>query len=599
MIDRILALYGQSTYDFRAQANPADPLAHLFADWVPYYRMKAAIAAALAPQRILEIGVRFGYGGAAFLHGAPTAHYTGIDIDSDSFGGVRGAMDWARRILPAGQHELVVANTQHLAELPGGRFDLIHVDGQQDGDSTFHDLELAIAQADWVLLDGYLWTPQNFRAASEFLLHHRDRLDYYFVIPGYAGELLIKTRGVARTDAGEQAAHSSVIRDTYNADYYLKDCGGWDAFQVHRGRLLTDLRLRSVFDLAMLRPVSRTLDLGCGRGEIAYQAAVQESEVVAVDYSADAIAIARESIAAAPPALRERIELRCEDASTTWLRAPADVAIAGDLVEHMAPAELDRLYAQVASQLAPAGRFLVHTFPNKWFYDYDYVARRRAAAAVGAYLPPDPRSRYERLMHINEQSPRVLRRQLARHFRHVLLWFSTPEDPAGSLRRRCRPRELAAFRDIFAFASHQPIDPAEIVALFQPHVWTPHEIGQLELQLAAPPTEMPAGASQTVSLRVNNRAPIALNSFGAHPIHLAYHWVRADGIMHTFDGRRSPIVPSIAAGQRRVLQAMVVAPSEPGDYQLEVSLVQEGVNWFHQVAPTALVSCRVRILPTA
>lgn len=599
MIDRILALYAQSTYDFRVHANPADPLAHLFADWVPYYRMKAAIAAALAPQRILEIGVRFGYGGAAFLHGAPTAHYTGIDIDSDSFGGVRGALHWARRILPAAQHELIVANTQQLTTLPGGRYDLIHVDGQQDGDSTFHDLELAVAQADWVLLDGYLWTPQNFRAASEFLLHHRDRLDYYFVIPGYAGELLIKTRAANRIGDGDQAAHSSVIRDTYNADYYLKDCGGWDTFQVHRGRLLTDLRLRSVFDLAMLRPVRHALDLGCGRGEIAYQAAVQESDVVAVDYSADAIAIARDSIAAAPRALRERIELRCEDASTTQLRTPADVAIAGDLVEHMAPDELDRLYAQVASQLAPTGRFLVHTFPNKWFYDYHYVARRRAAAALGTYLPPDPRSRYERLMHINEQSPRVLRRQLARHFKHVLLWFSAPEDPVGSLGRRCRPRELAGYRDIFAFASQQPIDPAEIVALFRPHIWTPQEIGQLDLQLVTPPTEMPAGADFTVALRVHNRASVALNSCGGNPIHLAYHWVRADGSMHTFDGRRSPIVPSIAAGQQRVLQALVLAPAEPGDYHLQVSLVQEGVNWFHQVAPTALAACPLKITPVS
>ena len=61
---------------------------------------------------------------------------------------------------------------------------------------------------------------------------------------------------------------------------------------------------------------------------------------------------------------------------------------------------------------------------------HDFVL---GATKLGAFLPIEPRSRYEKLMHINEQNPRLLLHQLKKHFKHVLLWFGAPEDPAGSL----------------------------------------------------------------------------------------------------------------------------------------------------------------------
>ena len=281
------------------------------------YRLKAAIAHALAPQTILEIGVRFGYSAAAFLHGAPGAVYHGIDIDSDSFGGTKGAIDWARRILPGDRHQLVIANTQHMQRLPGGTYDLIHVDGQQDGDGTFHDLEMAVRQSRYVLVDGFLWNTQNFRAASEFLFSHRSAIEYYLVIPGYAGELLIKVReaGAAPAPDPGQPANSGSIRDTYDASYYLRDCGGWESFGESGGRELRDPRLRSVFELAMLRQPRSLLDLGCGRGEIAFKAAQMGCQVTAIDYSRAAIDIATS------PAWLQRPR-RCASASSCVAKMP-------------------------------------------------------------------------------------------------------------------------------------------------------------------------------------------------------------------------------------------------------------------------------------
>ena len=190
-VSRILHLAATTEYDFRHAAKPDDPLQHHFDDWVPYYRLKWAIARELQPERILEIGVRFGYSAHAFLDAAPDAAYLGIDNDSETFGGSSGAVHWAHRITEGKTVEFLLADSQTLDEFPGGFYDLIHVDGQQDGDSSFRDLEKAIRQAKHVLVDGYFWTEDNFFAVSKFLFTHRHLIASCVIIPGYAGELLI------------------------------------------------------------------------------------------------------------------------------------------------------------------------------------------------------------------------------------------------------------------------------------------------------------------------------------------------------------------------------------------------------------------------
>ena len=194
MLDRLLELANSADYDFRKFASPADPLKYLFEEWVPYYRLKWAIARALQPQKILEIGVRFGYSAQAFLDASPNAKYLGIDNDSNSFGGEKNAIRWAQRLSLEYHADFVIADSQQMGRLPGGDYDLIHVDGQQDGTGSFHDLKLSLRQARYVLVDGYFWTRDNFLGASEFLWRYRDWIDYYLVIPGYAGELLIRTK---------------------------------------------------------------------------------------------------------------------------------------------------------------------------------------------------------------------------------------------------------------------------------------------------------------------------------------------------------------------------------------------------------------------
>lgn len=586
MLDSILEQARRMDFDFRQVASPDDPLRHLFGEWVEYYRLKAAIARVLQPKSILEIGVRFGYSAAAFLHGCPTASYVGIDNDSESSGGCRGAIQWARAILKGRPAEFLLQDSQAMTRLPGGLYDLIHVDGQQDGDGTWHDLELAVRQGRHVLLDGYFWTSANFQAASEFLFQHKDVLEFYWVVPGYSGELLLKTRAPSLHQAASAVADatpdSRSLRDTYTARYYLRDCGGWDSFQRHRGRQIADPRLGSIVDLALMNTPRRLLDLGCGRGEITYAAASRGIRITALDYSPQAIEIARDVCGRDDPAAG-RVGWVCADAATAQLDGDYDAVVASDIIEHLAPAEVDKVCTVVARHLAPRGRFIVHTFPNRWYYRYDYPRRRRAAAALGAYLPREPRTRYEKLMHINEQSPGGLRRQLKRHFKHVLLWFAHPDQPAGSLARRFSRREMAAARDLYAIASQEPVAANDVARALQVPEISARQARQIRVEVLDCPDGVAAGSEFEVRIRIANESGVALGSYLPWPVCVAYHWVDAQtGAKAIHDGRRTNILPSLPARSARELSAIVIAPPRKGRYTLQVRLVQEKVRWFEE-----------------
>src|SRR5205085_907407 len=244
MIESIFAELLATDFDFRQFAAPSDPLSHLLDDWVPYYRLKFAIAKAVQPKSILEIGVRYGYSAMTFLRACPDATYVGIDLEVDAFGGCPGALDWARKITQGYDAKFLIADTQLMKRFPDGIYDLIHVDGQQDGGGTFHDLRRAISQARWVLLDGYFWTQENFVNANDFLIKYKDVIRYAVAIPGYAGDLLIRVSDeyleTITTEPSAGAAGSGEIVKFYDNTYYLNDCGGHREFRRSKGRTIDD-----------------------------------------------------------------------------------------------------------------------------------------------------------------------------------------------------------------------------------------------------------------------------------------------------------------------------------------------------------------------
>lgn len=597
MFQEIIDLARHSEYDFRQSACPDDSFRHLLDEWLPYYRGKWAIARYLQPKRILEIGVRYGYSALAFLNACPSAHYLGIDLDSDSYGGTKGAIEWARSHTRDYQAEFITGDSQKFDRFPGADYDLIHIDGQHDEKGFLHDMEVAIGQARYILVDGYFWTRDNFLSASEFLFCNKDLIEFYGVIPGYAGDLLIVAKEIA-VSSQERASSSSHIRGAYTSSYYLSDCGGFDSFKRTRGRNLDVLRLRAVAQIAGLAPAGRALDLGCGRGELSIALAKLGCDVTAIDYSPDAIALAESAKSSVgDPSLR--IEFVCEDLLRTPLEGNYDAVVAADVVEHLAPVELDTLYERIAAHLSTAGLFVIHTFPNSWYYRYEHARKLRIARSVGAYLPLNPRSRYEQLMHINEQSPRVLRRQLRRHFPHVLVWFCDHKvsDPFENLRRPFSIREMAQSGDLFAIASKRPVEPCAIAREFRMESGFPISKGDLVIEVLNAPTAVLADSTFTVDLLVRNGTDTPLKSCPPNPVHLAYHWLEAaSSRIVVFDGERTPLVPPLAGHSERRYQMAVRTPLKKTGYALRATLVQEYVQWLDGPPAEAFADILINVM---
>jgi SAM-dependent methyltransferase len=592
MLQDILRLASASTYDFRVTACPQDPLRHKFADWVPYYRLKWAIARVLQPRSILEIGVRFGYSAATFLNACPGATYLGIDNDSETYGGHKGAIQWARQITSGADVEYLIADSQQLAEFPGGMYDLIHIDGQQDGVGSINDLRKALGRAKYILVDGFFWTRENFLHVSEFLWRYRDVLESIVVIPGYAGELLITPLRIQPPDG--PVANSAVLRPTYTESYYLQDCGGFDGYKNDKGLHLSDWRLRSVADLADLAPVGRAVDLGCGRGEISVHLARVGHDVLAIDYSDSAIALAQAAASEnADPA--SKITFHCDDVNEAPLTGLYDVAVASDLVEHMSRGELERLYSRVASHLSPKGVFVVHTFPNLWYYTYGYRRRLREARKIQAYLPLEPRSRFEELMHINEQSPRVLKRQLEAHFEHVVLWFAdhTLESPFENLKRPFTVAELRSAGDLFALASHSPINKRALLdGLAMRPMLT---LNEMSLEVRQAPSIVAAGSRFRIQVRLLNHSGVELKSQPPNPIHLSYHCYTANQELVVFDGIRTRMLvskPGFAVNLKMDLEA----PAAQGRFRFRLTLVQEGIRWLDETPLKLFADCWIDVM---
>jgi SAM-dependent methyltransferase len=574
----ILEIVANSTYDFRRSANPEDPLKDRFSDWVPYYRLKWAVARALKPQRILEVGVHFGYSAAAFLDACPGAEYMGIDDDSGAFGGQEGAIRWARRITAGQKTEFLIADSQQLEAFPGGLYDLIHIDGQQAGAGLVRDLRKALRQAKHILVDGYFGGRENFLDVSEFLYCNRDVIESCVILPGDTGELLFTPRPAA--DTPSHVTDSGEIRSSYTTAYYLQDCGGYDAYKRDKGLSLADSRLRAVADLTEAAPVGRAIDLCCGRGELSIHLARLGHDVTAVDYSESAIELAREAAAnAASSTQAPRIHFRCSDVKRLELSGSYEAVVASDLIEHLMPAELDCLYSRIAAHLAPRGLFIVHTFPNAWHYKYEYARRLRQARGLGAYLPLDPRSRYEQLMHINEQSPGVLRRQLGTYFPHVLLWFAghDMECPFENLSRPFSIAEMRAAGDLFAIASHTPLSPRAVhdAVTMQP-ITAPIEA---RLELLEMPSMARRGSRFSAKVRLTNHSRGQMASRLPNPVHLSYHCYSEARDAITFDGLRTKL-PTVRAGVAEEVEMQLAAPLLAGRFRFRITAVQEGVMWF-------------------
>jgi ubiquinone/menaquinone biosynthesis C-methylase UbiE len=205
----------------------------------------------------------------------------------------------------------------------------------------------------------------------------------------------------------------AIAPDTYTERYFLEACAGHEPWAQSGGRDL-DPRYAGTLELAHLAPGETLVDVGCGRGELLVAAvAAGAASAIGVEYAAAAIELAQRTIDAHAAGERARV-LHADARALPLPDGEADLVTMLDIVEHLAPDELDRALREALRVLRPEGRLLVHTLPNRLIYDVTYRLQRRAWPPRWRAWPRDPRNDYERDMHVNEQRVGSLRRALRR-----------------------------------------------------------------------------------------------------------------------------------------------------------------------------------------
>ncbi len=209
--------------------------------------------------------------------------------------------------------------------------------------------------------------------------------------------------------------------DLYDRAYFLSHCGGFEEYRRSKGKEL-ELRMVIVLNLAHIVEGSRVLDVGCGRGELVFHAAKRGTFSCGIDYSKEAISLSADTLEELGKPHRKRACLcRSNGRKLPFRSGSFDRIILSDIMEHLYQNELDELIKEVSRLLSPCGLLVIHTFPNRWFYNLYYPLRRLLSWPFPSKRGPlDPRSRYEKQMHVNEQSPLSLIRLLKKDFKPYL-----------------------------------------------------------------------------------------------------------------------------------------------------------------------------------
>jgi hypothetical protein len=87
-----------------------------------------------------------------------------------------------------------------------------------------------------------------------------------------------------------------------------------------------------------------------------------------------------------------------------------------------------------------------------------------------------------------------------------------------------------------------------------------------------------------LSVLIKNRSdtmwPGCERSAGKFQINLGSHWLNASGQVASKEEGRTPLAADLSPGQETTFSFVVNAPADPGEYFLEIDLLQEGVSWF-------------------
>lgn len=142
------------------------------------------------------------------------------------------------------------------------------------------------------------------------------------------------------------------------------------------------------------------------------------------------------------------------------------------------------------------------------------------------------------------------------------------------------------------YTLYTAITPAEV------RTPLPDSAFRARLNLISPRTLLAAGALADFRVLIRNESsqmwPARERSGGTFQVSAGNHWLDPDGKLLINDDGRAALLRDLRPGEEMELKLTVNTPKKPGNYILEIDLLQEGVSWFGlKGSPTLRLPVRV------
>lgn len=96
-------------------------------------------------------------------------------------------------------------------------------------------------------------------------------------------------------------------------------------------------------------------------------------------------------------------------------------------------------------------------------------------------------------------------------------------------------------------------------------------------------------------LKITNLDEQPLSSCSTPPVLISYHWKSSSGDIAVWDGLRTSLPYTLSKGDVEDIFITVQAPTEPGDYVLEITLLHETVKWYDDEIPGLPIRVQAKV----
>ena len=189
---------------------------------------------------------------------------------------------------------------------------------------------------------------------------------------------------------------------------------------------------------------------------------------------------------------------------------------------------------------------------------------------------------------------------------HHVLWLSSRSEREEKVRLYDELRPGRGSGHYYLYEDHAPreanlpapveLDPKREI---RPMVrLSPEQMAGISLEVRSVPATAGVSGLFWVDVAVTNATSETIHSRPPlWPVHLSYHWLHQETRqMCVWDGYRNGFFPDAPANATTPCTMMIVAPDQPGQYLLQISIVQEEVCWFDQVRSGTLQEFAVSVI---